>query len=200
MSLALVASLTACFSTDETVISGESAYVVLEVTPLEGEPRQGSGRGPARLAMLDFVPERRGLGAALAAEGFPHDCARGACDQLLKRRGAFLLEFLGSAGLGRYGLRDWKPGESREVSGSQLLFTNLLNVETLRLTGTEEAPARARLTMLKRCEAKVLYIEDASFGGRDYGMINLPTSVTRRWVELKRPTCFEERDLELTPR
>jgi hypothetical protein len=178
----------------ETLLSENSTYAVVEVTPLRGERSQGSTQGAAvRLATLVFVPETDEA-RRLEQERFPEDCPRSySCFSLARERGG--LQVL-QASTGAFPwTADAEVGTVRRMSGGVLSFNAWTGNEVLRLSGTEAEPAEVEIRLVKRCRTRVVRVDYSSREDTNLGILKRETNVRRNWVEAH-PSCLGLGDLE----
>jgi hypothetical protein len=194
---ALVLMGAGCSKTETTELSSQGLYAVLEVTPLRGTAPEGSRVGPVRVMVVDprfNAPE----GRLLEAEGFQVDCPPlpRSCDSAAQERGGLVLRAPGTHVFGPGALASWEAGGERVVRGTWLNFTTLERGSVLTLSGPAEAPAEARVKLLKKCEARVLRVKYASRESASSGIFSYSKTVPRSWVEVARPPCFDASDRE----
>jgi hypothetical protein len=165
--LSLALLLASCTSADETVLSEASVYAVFEVVPLSGRVVDGERLGATRIAVLDFV-----------------------------RRKADVLRQLMGGTIHHEMLTAWEAGTERRLTGSYLGFENFIGKGFLRLRADGEKPAEAVVKLVKKCEAKVLYVQQSSYANRSSGVIAVPSKVEHSWAEVPRPSCYAPSDFE----
>jgi hypothetical protein len=187
-----------CSKTETVELSTHGLYAVLEVTPLRGTVPEGSRLGPVRVMVVEPRFDAP-LGKQLEAEGFAMDCPAPprSCDAVAHERGGLVLRMPGTHVPGLEDLSSWEVGGERGVRGKWLNFTTLERGVVLALSGPEEAPAEARVKLLKKCEVRVLQVKYASRESASSGIFSYAKTVPRSWVEVSRPRCFDASDREV---
>jgi hypothetical protein len=178
-------------SVEETVLSENSTYAVVEVWPLRGERSLGNAKGAVRLATLAFVPETDEA-RRLEREHLPEDCPRpDSCFSLARERGRLQVR-QGSTGAFPW-TADAEVGTARRMSGTVLSFNALTGHEVLRLVGTEAEPAEVEVRLVKRCRTRVVLVDYPALEKNDF--LPFRKTVRYEWVEAS-PPCFAQGDLE----
>jgi hypothetical protein len=132
------------------------------------------------------------------AEGLAMNCPAPprSCDSVANERGGLVLRTPGTHMLNPGALSTWEAGDERVLRGTRLSFTTLERGPVLTLLGPADAPAEARVKLLKKCETRVLRVEYASSESASSGIVSYSKTVPRSWVEVARPPCFDASDRE----
>jgi|GEM_PF-4708869 len=192
---ALVLLGAGCSKTETAELSTQGLYAVLEVTPLLGTAPDGCRVGPVRVMVVDPQSDAS-AGKPLEAEGLSQDCLAppSPCDSVAYERGGLVLRSPGTHVLEPGALSSWEAGDERVLRGTQLNFTTLDRGPVLTLSGSQEAPAEARVKLLKKCEVRIVQVKHASSESELRGAFSSSKPAPRSWVEVARPRCFEGMD------
>jgi hypothetical protein len=123
------------------------------------------------------------------------------CNYLVNESKSIFVNDLGEAGFGYKDDLNLEVGKSTILETKSGSFGSLFSsANKMRVNGLGESwksdfvAPKIKITLQKKCPAKLHKIDDDSYTMKAKGMISLPTSVHNYWVEMPIPSCYDEED------